>query len=83
MVHNGVITIEIIAAANEKCPTLLKTVIVNTSKGSTVSVTFNDDSWGVASRGFILSAIKTAQSIHKFEKIKKAVKEFYKGSTVF
>ena len=81
MVCNGAITIDNIAAANGKCPTLPKTVNGNTGKESTVSVAFNDDSWGVASRGFTLSAIKKAQSVHKFKKIERAAKEFSKGST--
>ena len=46
-----------------------------------ITVTFNDDGWGVASRGFTLSAIKKAQSIHKFKKIERATKEFSKGCT--
>ena len=56
-------------------------VNVNTGKESTVNVAFNDDSLGVVSRGFTLYAIKKAQSIHKFEKIKRAAKELSKGST--
>ena len=81
MVCNGAIPIENIAVANGKCPTLPKTVNVNTNKESTISITFNDDGWGAVTRGFTLSAFKKAQSIHKFEKIKRATKEFSKGST--
>ena len=56
-------------------------VNTNTSKDSAVSITFNADGWGVASRGFTLSAIKKVQSIHKFEKIERATREFSKDST--
>ena len=70
-----IITIATIDAAQGKCPTLLK------SGESSVTVAFNDDGWGNISRSFTKSAAKVAQSIHQFEKIENAAKEFSRGTT--
>ena len=49
----------------------------NTGKVSTITLAFNDDSWGNVSRSFTKSSMRIAQ----FEKIEKTMKEFSKSST--
>ena len=74
-----IITIATIdVAAQGKFPTLLKSV--NTG-GSSITVTFNNDSWGNISRSFTKSMAKVAQSIHQFEKIENAAKKISRGTT--
>ena len=70
-----------IQEAQGHCPKLLKSVNTTTGKESTAMVAFNEEGWGRQSRSFTKSAIKTAQSAHKFEKIKKAAQAFAKGNT--
>ena len=48
---------------------------------SSITVAFNNDSWGNISRSFTKSAAKVAQSIHQFKKIENAAKEFSRGTT--
>ena len=73
--HKKIITIATIDAAQGKCPMLSK------SGESSVTVAFNDTSWGNISRSFTKSTAKVAQSIHQFKKIENAVKEFSRGTT--
>ena len=81
LVHDGIITREMIQEAQGHCPKLLKSVNTTTGKESTATVTFNEEGWGRQSRSFTKSTIKTAQSAHKFEKIEKAAQAFTKGNT--
>ena len=46
-----------------------------------VAVAFNDDGWGKVTRSYTKSAARIAQSIHQFEKIEKAAKEYARGNT--
>lgn len=78
LVQTGVISMHSIAIANGKCPTLPKTVNTTTGKESTISVAFNDDGWGKATRAFTKSAARVLQSVHQFEKIERSAKEFSK-----
>ena len=73
--HERIITITTINAAQGKSPTLSK------SGESSITVSFNDDGWGDISRSFTKSAVKVTQSIHQFEKIENAAKEFSRGTT--
>ena len=81
LVRDGIITRETIQEAQGHCPKLLKLVNTTTSKESTATVAFNKEGWGHQLRSFMKSAIKTAQSAHKFEKIEKAAQAFAKGNT--
>ena len=46
-----------------------------------VAVAFNDDGWGKVTWSYTKSAARIAQSIHQFEKIEKAAKEYARGNT--
>ena len=81
LVCDGIIMRETIQEAQGYCPKLLKLVNTTTGKESTPMVAFNEEGWGCQSRSFMKSAIKTAQSAHKFKKIKKAAQAFAKGNT--
>ena len=73
--HEKIITITTIDAAQGKCPTLSK------SGESSITVAFNNDGWGDISRSFTKSTAKVTQSIHQFKKIENAAKEFSRGTT--
>ena len=70
-----------IQEAQGHCPKLLKLVNITTGKESTATVAFNEEGWSHQSRSLTKSAIKIAQSAHKFEKIEKAAQAFVKGNT--
>ena len=80
LVHNGIITIETINESYPKCPTLLKSVNLNTGRQSMVVVAFNDDGWGKVTWSYMKSAARTTQLIHQFKKIEKAMKEYARGN---
>ena len=81
LVCDGIIMRETIQEAQGYSPKLLKSVNTTTGKESTATVAFNEEGWGRQLRSFTKSAIKTVQSAHKFEKIKKAAQAFAKGNT--
>ena len=81
LVCNSIITMESIADANGKCPTLPRMFSSKTSKQSIATVAFNDGGWGCAMRPFIASTIKKAQLVVKFEVIERVAKKFSKGKT--
>ena len=78
LAHGKIITITTIDAAQGKCPMLLK--YVNTG-GSSITVTFNNDSWGNISITFTTSTAKAMQSTHHIKKIENAAKKFFRGTT--
>ena len=46
-----------------------------------VVVAFNDDGWDKVTQSYMKSAARIAQSVHQFEKIEKAMKEYTRGNT--